>query len=158
MSIFNIFSSRKQENLELNEIIKKLNTVGCYLDSLSEEEKNESPTNKALKECTKWATSMIDWSWGEYDSHVCMPKDSQKHFSKMFSHYRDIGVATTNPGKISSESIEQPKMFIDYFKNEKGSNVFAVYEKEIRQPRRISSHSQNVASASKKEEKILTRA
>lgn len=154
MSIFNIFSSRKQENLELNEIIKKLNTVGCYLDSLSEEEKNESPTNKALKECTKWATSMIDWSRGEYDSHVCMPKDTQKHFSKMFSHYRDIGVATTNPGKISLENIEQPKMFIDYFK-EKGSSVFAVYEKEIRQPRRIS-RNQQIASQHSKRENIHT--
>lgn len=135
MSIFNIFSSKKQENLELNEIIKKLNTIGGYLSTLSEKEKNESPTNKALADCTKWASSMIEWSRDEYDSHVCMPKDTQKHFGKMFSHYRDIGFATTNPQKISLENVEEPKMFIDYFK---ASTVFTVYEEEARQPRRIS--------------------
>ncbi len=150
MSIFNIFSSKKQEKLELNEIIKKLNTIGCYLDSLSEEAKNESPTKKALNESSEWAVSMIDWSRTEYDSHVCMTKDTQKHFGKMFSHYRDVEFAASNPQKISLESVEQPKMFINYFKNEKGSTVFAAYEEEKRQPCRIS-RDQKISSQYKRE-------
>ncbi len=91
-------------------------------------------------------------------NNVNLPTDEKSTFIQSYNLHKIMRTLLTQPKNVHVEDITSPELFIQCFKTGYGSSIINAWKSEKNQTCRISSHSQNVASASKRKEKTLTRA
>ena len=154
----NQLNKKDPQTLKMQSIIDNVSTIVAYLEALPEDTRKNSKVNDAVSYALSYSGNVLEMTPEDSLDKINLPVDEKAAFIQSYNLHKIMRTLLTQPKNIHVEDITSPELFIKCFKTGYGSSIVNAWKNEKNQPRRISSHAQNVASASKKEEKILTRA